>query len=145
MRIMTTRLRNVQSNKTFIVFPALVVSALLVAGCKATSSSEGPDDRGKSPCNAELFTVKVENGPRIITLSAFTEPFSRTSPAARVMARVTAVSVREGDRVASDMVLARPGHTGPASPSPASPGQSGYGYHGPQGCSDQPQTYAGPS
>jgi len=107
MRIMTLRLWNTRSSKPFITFLAILIIAALVAGCKEASDRKGAGARDKPPCKAELFTVKVENGPRIITLSAFTEPFSRTSPAARVMARVIVVSVREGDRVASDSVLAR--------------------------------------
>lgn len=105
--VIVRRLYNRQTKNRFVAFLMIFFSVTLVVGCKATSNSEGAIVRDKPPCSAELFTVKVENTPRIVTLSAFTEPFSRTSPAARVMARVTTVSVREGDQVASGMVLAR--------------------------------------
>ncbi|MGD0231328.1 MAG: efflux RND transporter periplasmic adaptor subunit [Syntrophorhabdales bacterium] len=108
MKITTTitRLCNTRSKRSFIVLLAVCIAAL-ATGCGDTSGGKEPGYNEKPPCKTELFTVKVENAPRIISLSAFTEPFNRTSPGARVMARVTAVSVREGDRVASGRVLAR--------------------------------------
>jgi RND family efflux transporter MFP subunit len=108
MKITTTItiLCNTQSKRSFIVFLAVCIAAL-TTGCGDKSGGKEPGYNEKPPCKAELFTAKVENAPRLISLSAFTEPFNRTSPGARVMARVTAVSVREGDRVASDRVLAR--------------------------------------
>ena len=109
MRIMSTitKLRDSHSRKILITFLAILIAATLAAGCRQNSSGKGSGGRDKPPCKVELFTVKVENTPRTINLSAFTEPFMRTSPAARVMARVTEVNVREGDRVAGDKVLAR--------------------------------------
>ena len=109
MRVMITltRSRDGGSRIILIAFLAILAVSALVAGCRQASSGRGPGERDKPPCTAELFTVKVENWPRIITLSAFTEPFFRASPGGRVSARVVSVSVREGDRVATDKVLAR--------------------------------------
>lgn len=105
--ITLTRSRDGGSRTILIAFLAILAASALLAGCRQASSGRGSGEGDKPPRTAELFTVKVENWPRIITLSAFTEPFFRASPGGRVSARVVSVSVREGDRVATDKVLAR--------------------------------------
>ncbi|MGA2108614.1 MAG: efflux RND transporter periplasmic adaptor subunit [Syntrophorhabdales bacterium] len=105
IRVIVFRLFGSQPTRfVFLVF----LLAVLATGCRGESSSgKARTDTVKPPSKVSTITVRVDKSPRIITLSGFTEPFSRTTPAARVMARVIEVNVREGDRVASERVLAR--------------------------------------
>lgn len=88
----------------FLVYVALFA----LSGCNGESPAvKTADDVGDMPHKVRAVTVKAERIPRVVTLSGFTEPIARTSPAARTMAKVISVHVGEGERVTTGRVLAR--------------------------------------
>jgi RND family efflux transporter MFP subunit len=82
--------------------------AASVSGCSGGSSkTDAAVGASKPPCRVHAYTVRVEQTPRVVTLSGFTEPLSRTSASARVMAEVLEANFKEGDRVERGRVLVR--------------------------------------
>jgi len=109
IKAMLFRLFKLQLRMRFVeMLLVLLLAIILTSGCSGESSnSKGPGSKERPPYKVSTFTVRSNVYPRLITLSGFVEPVSRTSPAARMMARVIEVNVREGDRVQADQILIR--------------------------------------
>lgn len=86
----------------------LLLGLVLVGGCSEHgSSSVAPRAADLPPCSAEVRPVTSDHTPRSATVVGVTEPLRRTTPAARLMARVTEAAFREGERVRPGQVLVR--------------------------------------
>jgi RND family efflux transporter MFP subunit len=86
----------------------LALAAFLVTGCSCSNSSaETPEHPNKAPIKVKTITVQTMRASQPVTLTGFTEPIRRVTPAARIMAKVVNADFQEGDRVEADRVLIR--------------------------------------
>jgi RND family efflux transporter MFP subunit len=93
--------------KQFIIdVVCLFIMAFLVTGCsRGNSNSETPEIEGKVPLKVQTCVVQVEKDAQSVTLSGFTEPIRRSTPSARIMAKVIEAVFHEGDRVEAGRTL----------------------------------------
>lgn len=86
----------------------LLLGLVFLGGCREHgSSSASPRAADLPPCSAEVQRVTPDQTARSTKVVGVTEPLRRTSPAARLMARVTEATFREGERVRPGQVLVR--------------------------------------
>jgi RND family efflux transporter MFP subunit len=85
--------------------------AAVVAGALAFVACAGPEPAppGEAPMRLEatLRTAQVETHPRMLVAAGTVEPSRRTSPGTKILGRVAAIAVREGERVEAGQTLAR--------------------------------------
>lgn len=90
---------------------AATLSVLLIlglaSGCREHGSSSSSTRADLPPCSAQVEAVTPDPTVRSIAVVGVTEPLRRSSPSARVMARVTEAAFREGERVRQGQVLVR--------------------------------------
>jgi multidrug efflux system membrane fusion protein len=94
-------------SKSFRIGSGLFASVLtiLVAGC----GGEGPEPgaRGPEPAVSLQTLIAAANElPKLIEATGAVEPITRANPGTKVMGRIDAVTVREGDRVQKGQLLA---------------------------------------
>src|SRR3990167_8138581 len=86
---------------------------VLAGGCREpSSSSTSTRAEDLPPCSAQVQQVTLDPTVRSIAVVGVTEPLRRSSPAARVMARITEAKFREGERVQQGQGLGRLGTRG---------------------------------
>lgn len=78
-----------------------------LAGCKGDPLDASNPAVSRVPIKVSTLTIKAGEASRTVTLSGFTEPFRRATPAARIMAKVVEAGFLEGDRVDQNRVLIR--------------------------------------
>ncbi len=87
---------------------SLFITVFLVTGCNSgNSNAETPEHPGKVPLKVQTCVAQIERAAQPVMLSGFTEPVHRSTPAARIMAKVIDAGFQEGDRVEADRVLIR--------------------------------------
>lgn len=79
----------------------------LASGCRDHGSSSSSTRADRPPCSAQVERVTPDPTVRSIAVVGVTEPLRRSSPSARLMARVTEATFREGERVRQGQVLVR--------------------------------------
>ncbi len=93
---------------TVEIFFVFLLAIILASGCNdSNSKAETPEYSSKAPIKVQTIAVQVVRSAQAITLSGFTEPMHRATPAARIMAKVLDASFQEGDRVEADRMLIR--------------------------------------
>jgi len=98
----------IRFNRFVFLAGLLFLGVVVMAGCGADSTSKAEFDISKrSPLEVITYVVQSESAGQGLSLSGLTEPVRRSSPAARMMARVLATGFQEGDRVAARQVLVR--------------------------------------
>jgi len=81
-------------------------AAFLIAGCSdGASRDRAAEKETKAPVKVETCAVQVERKAQPVSLSGFTEPVRRATPAARIMAKVVEAQFQEGDRVDAGQAL----------------------------------------
>jgi len=85
-----------------------LLALMALGGCREHDSrSNVPLPSELPPCAAQLDQVTLDPTLPSIAVIGVTEPLRRSTPSARVMARVTEATFREGERVRQGQVLAR--------------------------------------
>ena len=99
----------IHHNPLFIyMITTLCLAVFLASGCSNDSTGgEASASTKKARVKVNTAAVQALKVARPVILSGFTEPVRRSTPAARVMAKVLDADFREGDRVAGDCVLIR--------------------------------------
>jgi RND family efflux transporter MFP subunit len=86
----------------------LALAVFLVIGCsRGESSAEATIHQDKTPIKVKTIHVQDLKSTQSVTLTGFTEPVHRVTPAARIMAKVVEAGFQEGDRVEADRMLIR--------------------------------------
>jgi RND family efflux transporter MFP subunit len=86
----------------------ITFTAFSLAGCNKVESSVSAEvNRRGTPIKVSTVTVQALKVTQPVTLSGFTEPVRRATPAARIMAKVIEASFHEGGRVKADKILIR--------------------------------------
>jgi multidrug efflux pump subunit AcrA (membrane-fusion protein) len=78
-----------------------------LGGCSEPAASAPARTADLPPCSVEVQPVTLDQTARSTTVVGVAEPLRRTTPSARVMARVTAAAFREGERVLAGQLLVR--------------------------------------
>jgi RND family efflux transporter MFP subunit len=94
-------------NLTKICFIGFLCCIAALSGCKDDPAGAKESASTKIPINVTTLTIHADEALRTVTLSGFTEPVHRATPAARIMAKVVEVGFQEGDWVESDQLLIR--------------------------------------
>jgi len=96
-----------QNNFIQILF-TLSFAAFFLAGCNNSElSARAEANQRDVPIKVTTIAVQALKIAQPVTLSGFTEPIHRATPAARIMAKVIESSFHEGDRVAAEKILIR--------------------------------------
>ncbi len=90
-------------NKT----PWIILAATAILACGGEKASEDPAHSFGDPIAVRTQIAEIQRRPERIEASGATEPIARVSPGTKVMGRVEAVPVREGDKVERGQILAR--------------------------------------
>lgn len=83
----------------------LILIAAVGVGC--SKGAVGAASAALPPCKVEAVEVLQDSSPRTVTVAGVTEPFRRSMPAVRLMAKVLEANFREGDRVDAGRALVR--------------------------------------
>jgi len=90
--------------RTLTMIVATVAAGVVAAGCGGT---EEPAPAPAAPVSGTVVAVTDTMVPDVFEATGVAEPIQRAMVGTRLMARVTEVLVREGDRVAAGQVLVR--------------------------------------
>lgn len=90
---------------TGMIITALGMAMLIGTGCGGEDQEAAK--RTGTPVEIRTETLRMSQVPVTITAVGTAEPFALATPGTRLMGRVTAVSVSEGDQVSKGKVLAR--------------------------------------
>lgn len=90
--------------RTLTMIAATVAAGVVAAGCGGAEEIVPP---ATAPINGTAVAVTDTTMPDVFEATGVAEPIQRAMVGTRLMARVTEVLVREGDRVAAGQVLLR--------------------------------------
>jgi len=92
--------------RPFLKIAGLALVSVVLTGCGGESE---PEARAEAPrqIEARLEVAELENLPRLLVATGTVEPSRRAAPGTKILGRVAAVEVREGERVAAGQPLAR--------------------------------------
>lgn len=90
--------------RTLTMIAATVAAGVVAAGCGGT---EAPAPAAVTPVSGTAVAVTDTTLPDVFEASGVAEPIQRAMVGTKLMARVTEVLVKEGDRVAAGQVLLR--------------------------------------
>jgi RND family efflux transporter MFP subunit len=91
--------------RSMVCFLGALCCLAALAGCSNDTAGAGESAAMKAPIRVNILTVQVEKSTRTISLTGFTEPVRRATPAARIMAKVMDAGFQEGDRVEAGRLL----------------------------------------
>ncbi len=86
---------------------AVTVATMAATGCQRSEETTPPAVAPAATVNAQVATAELTEIPVVAEASGSVEAWRRASPGTKIMGRVSELSVREGDRVSADQVIAR--------------------------------------